>query len=70
LQEIVMKIPTRRRSTLFAAVAALALTASFSGAANAAQDPLTAFLNFLTSAPANSKVNLGQGSGNAGAIGR
>lgn len=65
-----MKLPTHRRSILFAAVAAIALTAGFSSVANAAQDPLTALLSFLTTAPANSKVNLGQGSGNAGSIGR
>lgn len=60
----------KARSTLFSAIAALAFTASFSGAANAANDPISSFLNYLTSAPSGSKVNLGQGSGNAGAIGR
>lgn len=63
-----MRIPTR--STLLAATATLALVASFSGSANAAHDPVSSFLNYLTSAPSSSKVNLGQGSGNAGAIGR
>lgn len=62
--------PMPGRLILFACSAALALTASFSGVANAANDPLSALLNYLTPAPSNSKVNLGQGSGNAGSIGR
>jgi hypothetical protein len=60
----------RIRSTVLAATAALALAAVFSGSANAAHNPVPNFLNSLTSAPSGSKVNLGQGSGNAGAIGR
>ena len=65
-----MRLASRRRSTLLAATAALALFASFTGAANAAHDPVSTFLNSLTSPPSGTKVNLGQGSGNAGSFGR
>ena len=65
-----MRIAPRRRSTLLAATAALALVASLTGAANAAYDPISTFLKSLTSAPSTHKVNLGQGSGIAGSFGR
>jgi len=58
------------RSTVLAATAALALASVFTGSANAANDPVSNFLTSLTTAPSGAKVNLGQGSGNAGSFGR